>query len=351
MQIQTNTLEKHPRLYTIEFLRIFFVFFIILGHIMKKYPDVESKILFFFHTKEMHTWFGVEFFFIIGGFFLYKRIMTTPDIWSLIKKIYLRLFPALLFVFFLCVMSGSVKLYKIPTILSLTTGLTIPGVVTGYGDWYVGTYFWCSLLFIGLFSNNFKQGFLWTGVLSYFTLCLKFNAPYDGWMKTYYTIIGNQFIRGIYSMGIGIATAYLAEKVSVSDKKGLRFFFTLVEVSGLVLIFNYIARPSHAHLNFWEMEIVFSLWLICVAKSLGYISIVFNKMSKVQFVSRYSYPIFLGHIPFMKYIPEHGNFGLSPTICGLIIMVGGIMTGIFEYHFIEKKVIPLITKYFKKEGA
>ena len=322
MQAQANTLEKEPRLYAIEFLRIFFVFFIVLGHIMQGYPDVNANVLAFFHTKEMQTWFGVEFFFIIGGFFLYKRIMTTPDIWSLIKKIYLRLFPALLFVFFLCVMSGSVKLYKIPTILSLTTGLTIPGEVTGWGDWYVGVYFWCSLLFIGLFRNNLKQGFLWTGILSYFTLCLKFNAPYDGWMKTYYTIIGNQFIRGIYSMGIGIAMAYLAEKVSVSDKKGLKVFFTLVEVLGLVLIFNYIARTSHSHLNFWEMEIVFSLWLICVVKSLGYISTILNKMSKVQSVSRYAYSVFLGHIPFIRTLLLHQDFGLDDTTSGLIILGG-----------------------------
>lgn len=96
MQEKANTLENKPRLYAIEFLRIFFVFFIILGHIMERYPEINQHTLAFFHTKAMYTSFGVEFFFIIGGFFLYKRMLSAPNIFDLIKKIYTRLIPALL---------------------------------------------------------------------------------------------------------------------------------------------------------------------------------------------------------------------------------------------------------------
>lgn len=322
MQTQANTLEKKPKLYAIEFLRVFFVFFIILGHIMERYSEVKTNVLAFFHTKGMQTWFGVEFFFLIGGFFLYKRLTQTENIFELVKKLYIRLLPALLFVFFLCVISGTSKVYQFPLILSLTTGLTIPGEVIGWGDWYVGVYFWCSLLFIGLFHNNVKQGLLWTAVLSYFTLCLKFNAPYDGWMKTYYTIIGNQFVRGVYSMGIGMAAAFLSERFLVADKKGIKFFFTAFEAYALVLVFNYIARTSHNHLNFWEMEIVFALFLISVAHSTGYISSLLNKVKRIQKISKYSYPVFLGHIPFIKFLLVHQSFGLNGATCGLIVLGG-----------------------------
>lgn len=351
MQTRANTLEKQPRLYAIEFLRIFFVFFIILGHIMQRYPEISTKILDLFDTKYVRTGFGVEFFFIIGGFFLYKRILSATNAFDLIKKIYVRLFPALLFVFLICVVCGISKIKGLPMIMSLTTGLTIPGEVTGWRDWYVGVYFWCSLLFIGLFYNNIKQGFLWTGILSYIMLCLKFNAPYDGWMKTYYTVIGNQFIRGIYSMGIGMVAAFLANKVKFQNKLGIRVIFSFVEVYCFVCCFVFLLSTSHSQFNEFELEILFAILMISLSNSLGYITSCLNKFSKIQFISRYTYPIFLGHIPFIRYFPEHSNLGLSSTTCGLIILAGGIVTGIFEYHIIEKKVVPWIAKYFTKEVA
>lgn len=237
---------------------------------MEVCTEIETEMLSFLHTTFMQTWFGVEFFFIMGGFFLYKRIKSVPIPFDLIKKIYVRLLPSLLFVFGLCCMSKTVIFSKFPSILFLSTGLTIPGEVTGWGDWYVGVYFWCSLLFIGLFHNNIKQGFLWTAILSYIALCLKFNAPYWGWMKTYYTVIGNQLIRGIYSMGIGLMAAYLSEKIQVSKQKSLTCFFTVIEAYFLMLVFNYIARSSHSHVNFLEMEIIFAMLLISIENSLGY---------------------------------------------------------------------------------
>ena len=351
MQEKANTLENKPRLYAIEFLRIFFVFFIILGHIMERYPEINQHTLAFFHTKAMYTSFGVEFFFIIGGFFLYKRMLSAPNIFDLIKKIYTRLIPALLLVFLLCVVSDTTSITKFPSIFSLTIGLTIPGEATGWGDWYVGVYFWCSLLFIGLFYGNIGRGFLWTGILAYFTLCLKFNAPYDGWMKTYYTIIGNQLVRGIYSMGIGITAAYLTDKIKIPNKKSIRVIFTILEAYFLICVFNYIVRTSHSHFNFFEMEIIFAFLIFCIANSYGYISKYINSFSKIQLISRYTYPIFLGHIPFIKYLLSHQNCGFDDTACGLIVLGGALLMGIFEYHIIEKKFVPWIINYFKKEVA
>lgn len=332
MQTRANTLEKQPRLYAIEFLRIFFVFFIILGHIMEMYPEVKTNVLAFLHTKEMNTWFGVEFFFIIGGFFLYKRIQIAPSNFELIKKIYIRLMPALLFVFLVCLVWGTnnPKLYfsKFPLVLTLTAALGFSKEATGWGDWYVCTYFWCCLLFIGLFSNNLKQGFLWTALLSYFTLCLKVSAPYEGWMKTYYTIIGNEFIRGVYSMGLGITAAYLSDKARFADKKVVSIFFTIREAYCFVAIFNYIARASHNRFSFFEMEIIFALLLICIENSLGYITSYLNKFSKIQLISKYTYSILLCHIPCMSILWSHDHYCLAGTTCGFIV-TGGSHNGNF----------------------
>ena len=333
--------RKTPHsLYAIEFLRVFFIFFIILGHIMERYSSVKDTVLNFFNTKYMQGWFCVEFFFIIGGFFLYLRIH---------KRIYLRLLPALVFVFCVCLLLGTVHRDRFPLILTMTTGLTIPGEATGWGDWYVGSYFWASCLYVGLFMLCRKQAFIWTFVLMYITICLKFNAPYDGFMKTYYTIVGNQFIRAIYSIGLGISAAYLAEKVDLKKNAFTISIFTILEIMGFLSVFYYIARSSHIHFNFWEMEIVFALLLISISKSFGWVSLTLNSISKIQYISRYTYSIFLGHIIFIKQLMSHQSYGLSGTSCALIILGGATIAGVFEYHIVEKKIMPWIIKQFVKE--
>lgn len=311
-----NMTEAKNRLYTLEWFRIFFI---ILGHIMGKYPDIKASVMSLLHTKETHTWFGVEFFFIMGGFFLYKRLQSTTNIGELIKKIYIRLLPALLFVFIICCTSKTVSFSRFPAILSLCTGLTIPGEVIGWGDWYVGTYFWCSLLFIGLFSNNLKRGFLWTAVLAYLTLCLKFNAPNEGWMKTYYTIIGNQFIRGVYSMGLGMVAGYLSEHSKFPDKLSSRLIFTVIEACFMWWVLSYIFSSSK--FNFWETELIFAALLVLIDHSVGYVSYILNRYEKVQYLSRYTYSIFLGHIPFIRYLSLK-NVDLAP-VSGAILVGGG----------------------------
>lgn len=350
MKELTNTPQPN-RLYMVEFLRIFFLFFIILGHIMERFPMIKSSVFNFFETQAMNGWFGVEFFFIIGGFFLYARIKKSDDAWSLIKKTYVRLFPALMFIFLLLVCCGLTKIQKLPMILTLTTGLTIPGEVTGWGDWYVGAYFWASALFVSLFVLNRKQAFLWTFILMYLTLCLKFNAPYEGWMKTYYTIVGNQIIRAIYSMGLGITAAFVSDKVSIKNNLSTQYIFTAIEIICLISIFGYIIYPKIYTFNFWEIEIVFAILMISIKSSYGYISTILNRCSKIQYISRYTYSIFLGHIiPIRLLLSSPNKFSLSESNCALLIFGGAIVIGIIEYHLIEQKLVPYLKKYFKENS-
>ena len=344
-------IHQPKKLYMVEFLRVYFIFFIILWHIMSRYSTIKQEVFNFFDTSQMNGWFGVEFFFIIGGFFLYERMKKTDDAWLLIKKIYIRLFPTLMFVFLLCVCCGLVKIQKLPMILTLTTGLSIPGEVSGWGDWYVGAYFWASTLFVGLFVLNRKQAFLWTFILMYLTLCLKFNAPYDGWMKTYYAIVGNQFIRAIYSMGLGITAAFISEKISVKNNTSTRYVFTIIEIICFTSVTGYITSPRIYTFNFWEIEIIFAVLMISINSSYGYISTILNRYDKIQYISRYTYSVFLGHIvPVRILLSSPDKYGLSELNCALLIFGGAIFIGITEYHLIEQKLVPYLKKYFKENS-
>lgn len=341
---------RPPRLYMVEFLRLFFLFFIILGHCYDGAANLipKEKIYHLFHTTSMITAMGVEFFFIIGGFFLYKNLGNTAS--SLIKKTYVRLLPALLFVFLSTVILTDVAFKYWPNIIFLSTGLSLsPSRVTGWGDWYVGVYFWTTCLYIALFQTPKSRAFTITGILVYLSLMLLTHAHVSSWLDPYYTVIGKNLTRGLSCMGLGIIISYLSEHIQFTTNKIISFLFTLLEGYCLVQVFNYIARTSHSHLNFLSIELIFICLLFSIASSYGYISRFFNRMSWITAASRYTYSIFLCHIIFMRYLEKHPT--PNDYINVTVVFVGSILLGMFEYHFIEQKAVPVIKKFFRRREA
>lgn len=336
------------KMYMIEFLRIIFVFFVVLGHCMELFSDVSAGMLNFFDSKEMHTWFGVEYFFIIGGFLLYSKIVKIREnVWEQVKHRWQRLFPALFFCFILCVLSGTCNISRLPDIVALLPGLSLGGEAIGWGDWYVGVYFWVTVLYIGLFCLCPRSAFVIMLGLVYFSLCLKFNAPYPGWDKTYFGVLSANVARGIYSIGIGIAAAFLAEKISLHSNKINYIAFTLLEAACLYVVLHYILHRDK--MNFLELEIVFAVLLISISKSAGAISGFFNKISSVSLISRYTYGFFLAHAVIIKFFRQYSTLGLSQYQSSVVIVSGGVLIAVAEYHFFEKKFLPRIKKYFVKE--
>ena len=83
------------RIYSIEFIRIVLVFAILWLHSLLSC----SKLLAEYPFRGAHMNHAVEFFFIIGGFFLYRRIISNRSSCELICKTYWRFLPGLLFAF------------------------------------------------------------------------------------------------------------------------------------------------------------------------------------------------------------------------------------------------------------
>ena len=347
----TEIIEKKDQsnyLYSVEFLRIAFLSLIIIGHIGEILPYINRFILKFFGTSTFKGWFGVEYFFIIGGFFLYNKIQQADNAFSLIKKIYARLVPTLLFIFLLCVVFTGSKIHQLPSILALTTGLSIPSVTIGWGDWYVGVYFWSSCLLIGLFMTCKKQAFLFLCIIMYILICLEFNAPYLGWMKTYYTFIGNQFTRGICSMGIGMTAAFIATQLSLKKGPITEILCSIVEVLCIISTFSYLIFPKSTPFTFLEIQIIFGILMISFNSSYGYISTILNNISYIKYISRYTYSIFLAHIIPIRLLDSLSQKNISEFKVFFIVFGMAISICILEYHLIEKKLVPWLKKCFIK---
>lgn len=335
------------KIWSVEFFRILFVFFIILGHCMQKYPQVRESVLGAFGTSFLRTGFGVEFFFVIGGFFLYHKL--GEPVWENIKKLYSRLCPALLFVFLLTVITSDISFSSFPSILTLSTGLSIPKDVTGWGDWYVGVYFWCCCLCLVIFLKSREQAFCWLGILMYVCVVLRFHGKNSGFLSTYFSFVGSEVVRGFFSIGIGIVTAALSKKIKLNKCKFLTIIFSIVELYCIAQVLNYIVNIKNWNFNFWDIELTFAIFLFSAASSYGYISRLLNHMFWIGKFSRYAYSIFLAHIVFMRGLLSHNNFSLSDKLSVLIVFSGAILLGVFEYHVIEKRVVPFCGQFFIKE--
>ena len=341
---------KAGRLYTIEFLRIWLMSCVFIVHAMSGRPAFRNWALSLVHSSSEYFNYAVECFFIIGGFFLYKRLVACNAPFQIIRKTYMRLLPALLFAYIILILACTRDIWHFPALLAMTQGIGFHGMPIGAGDYYCGVYFWVTVLFVGLFAYSPKKGWLGLIILIYITLMFRINAKPGGsnkdWLN-FYTFIGKDLCRGIFSMGIGVIAGFLSERIKLSRKTPVRIFFTGFEALCLLGLFNYIVRPKHVHFSYYEMEVLFALLLISISLSQGYISAFFNRIHQVMYVSRYVYPAFVGQMITMGIIRKYNNFGWNEWYSATFVICGGILLGIIEYHLVEKYLLPKILNYFK----
>ncbi len=347
MQIQADTLEKKPRLYAVEFLRIFFVFFIIFGHIMQMYPDIKSSVYNFLNSDLVPTWFCVEYYSIIGGFFIYRNCLKNKNLFDSIKHVYMRLFPAVFFLYLIALINGLARIHMLPIILTMTQGISIPiADAIGWGDWFAGAYFWASCFCISLLFYLKDKAFMFMIPLIYVLLVTQHHTTYPGWMKAYYGLIGSEFLRVLYCVCLGALASFGAQNLTLPKDKFARFLFTVLEV---ILLYFCFRRIFYGNSVISMVAITsFSLLLILIANSAGIISSTLNKISQIHYLSRYSWGIFIGHAYWLTFFQDRGSkLCFDDATCGLLSVGGAILIGIFEYHIVEKRVVPWVCKYFQ----
>lgn len=349
-------IAKPQRLYMVEFLRVWFILCVFILHVLSRYSQESNNALtYLFGTAKHNMGMSVECFFVIGGFFLYKRLTSDISPFELIKKTWLRLAPGLIFAFLVCVTFSKVRFAHLPAILFLAqgTGVSHPDVhILNCGDWFVGCYFWTTCLIIGIFQLPKRWAFPVLGILMYAFLIMFFDNP--KWIANLTIqprvgIVTTGMIRGIYSMGAGVFVAFLAQHIYLPQRWPAKIFGTAFEIWLLAALYICFYRPHHSHLGYWEVIAVMSLLLLSISQSWGYLSQLLNKCSHIQYVSRYVFPALVGHIIAMKLIDTYHKFGFG-LAGGIIFVIGmSVVIGVIEYHLIEKMLIPKLRSYFLRK--
>lgn len=231
--------------------------------------------------------------------------------------------------------------FKFIDLLFLLMGILPESEIFYWGDWYIGVYFWSSLIILGIFSiNNKKVSLCVLGVIVYLSLMLKLFGAYPKFMGTYLTIIGSELPRGFASIGIGVfsrfITIYLMEfiskiKLSALSSCILSFLYLISYV--YIFIFAYIKTPPN---GYFYCQLWFAVILIFSYLNLGYFSLFLNKLSFINHISKYSYCVFCAQMLACRIVHLHKDFLVNNGInIAAFIFSFSILFGIFVYAIIK----------------
>lgn len=355
MNNDDKLITKGKRIYFVEFLRVFLIVSVALFHVGGEIDQgLKASIFTLCHTKIWAPYFAVECFFIIGGFFLIGAIKKSKFSQASVHmgKLWLRLMPGIIFFYVILVCVGAREWWNFPYCFFPSAGYGLPGMLVGYGDWYVGVYFVVSCFFIALFLENRKSAWRWVCVIMILCWCLQMNAkPQNGFGSggMFFGLLSGGTVRGFSCTALGMIAGYLSEQWNLRKTLFLRLISTSLEAAALFMLFSYMYRTSLVHYRPIVVELVFAALLVSSSHSWGYISAFFNRIGSITYVSRYTYSALLAQGMLCRYFVYNHNFGLNPHSCSLIIAGALIPLVLIEYHFVQKWLVPKFKLLFTKE--
>ena len=319
--------SPQTRVCSVEWMRVLFCLAIVLYH--ADMVTTSSWKLFPFPMG----YYCVEFFFVLGGFFLfYKRNSDPVALSAYIKKLYIRLEPALLAAGVCSVCAGFIKFYELIYILILSTGWTLPFNIC-WGDWFVSVYFWVSVLYTALL--HLKGKIKWLVILGLLCFFIGIYNPYQHNLNEFYFgWFPASLARGIIGIGIGILTAAVCQHIHISPQKRMRWMLTIVEAGATFLVLQQICCT--VTLNSIQIQLVFAILLaMCMCEG-GYLSAWLNRQHWICHISKYTYSVFVMQMFTTFLVLKWKLNGLF----GVLLALGlPIVLGILEYHLIEKRLM------------
>lgn len=324
---------------SIEILRVIFTFAIIMFHI---FVFIDPKQEVFIYCRR--SFFAVDFFFIIAGFFLCGSFAQNFKTW--IIKRFSRLFPAFFAITIICAIYTHPPFYSLLMDFSLLSGIGIfeKAPLCVY-CWYILPLFWVSCLYCCV-SNIIKNKFnflFFVSILVYFSFVILFckDMCVTGHVKNVLYIFNIGCLRAITGIGIGILVRMLFYNPNIKLKQFSRILFTGLELflfSYLMAQFFFVPANHTINYNLGYIIIFTSLFLLLV-NNYGYFSFILNKFN-INGISKYCYCWYIAQeipprilsvtLPYGEYI----TYSLLTTI----------LAGIILYHLVEKPFRVLLEK-------
>lgn len=346
--------QTDDRLNNINLLRFLFCMYVVYFHILHANIIPYAKdVPLYSHLADIlavkDAFVVVEFFFIIGGFFLYRtacRNIGGQSIFMLGMQKYFRLLPPLLPTIFGLVVYNHFSVESMLTALSDLLLMRCVGVSTDYRGilWYVSPFFYSSILYCFIFASlKRRPAALITGLIT--ALCYTFLFNYDCYFHrgVAYGIVSMGLARALAGLGAGILLGIFLEHFArlqsafFTNTKIRTLFFSAVEIGCAALLLNIFLFLGYSP-NKFNVILLFSVLFCCFVLRFG----VLSRLCDLPFfyhLGKYSYSIYvvqqisfvlLGVSLWRTHLVQY------PICCIVISMLFCTLVGMAVYYLIER---------------
>ena len=331
------------KLNNIEFLRFVFSFIIVYFHIL------HSNIIPYTETISIYSTLAklsnnagviVECFFLISGYFLWITLQKEQgrgNVITFIAKKVIRLGPVLWFSLIVSVLFSFMPIGD--AILNFfflqCTGLSLSykGI-----NWYISPLFFALIFYYAIIKNySLDKSLIFISVLVYFSYLVNITYCHGSFgRETVYGFVNLGLARALAGVGLGYLIGFFLEKVSFSQNKIFKTFFSLIEVSIFIYLMGYFLLGC-TYSSHMIVVILFSVMFICFIKEAGYFSQILN-LKIFSLLGRYTYSIYVMQQIGFNILKDNlwkTDLIYHPFICIFLSILFCFVIGVITYHVIE----------------
>ena len=324
--------DKVPAMMNMEFLRLVFTFGIVVYHLTERL-DVANE-----------GWLGVEFFFILSGFFMMLTFDPARTTFDFAKSKIIHFVPLLL----LCAFLGKAKLVPVVSNVLFLQSTGLSDDVVPPQSWFLAVLFWVSLFYFYMMKIcNIQSNRLIFALLTFFSYAACRHFGWDGMIGGVFSV---RLLRGVAGIGLGYFTAslYLAFQ---KRKPANALFCTIAEIAltlyAAAIVFVKGACPE----NKIFAVVCFAGLILLFGMKQGAVSRFFNRPFFAK-ISACSFAIYMTHwflemdvvlhwYKRFSFLQQHNGFVIAGTV-----LLSWVL-GVFVHKYVEKPATAFLKRKWK----
>ena len=323
------------RLYSLDFFRVLFIFYILLSHVLSTLGIRNS------------LWLGVEFFFVLSGFFLASSVSSHQSTLAFVWNRWLRFAP--------CVFLGNCLVSLVlpfdPVAFAGDLLLVNEWGFLREDAWNAPVWYLSALILVSAFqmlvirrlpTRRLQVAALSLIVLATFPVLQVYGIGPCGGTKAGIPL---RMLRGLCEMSIGMLVAY-----GLKSHSAVRMISGVGRSAQVGLFLLVVLMPCfrHAYPRFWLFYVIVSAVLIAVVAVQAETDKVFAYVGRKW--TKYVLPIFCTHyflIYWLDALVRRDPVGCEEHRAALLVAVvcAGIGVGVLAYHCVDKPCSRLLRRF------
>lgn len=321
-----------------------------------------------FYDKFNYGYIGVEFFFIVSGFFFCKNLLNKKvkdseipsTTYEYLKKNFLKFISYYLILYLLAIpISFLIDKFSVIDFVSAFFGLfslPVPNIKLGiYGiTWYINAMILIEfILYPLLLKFKDKIVYIVSPVVIFFSLSfllINYGIIGDPWQSTTFCFKG--IVRALMDINIGIFMYGIIDKLKDTKLTEFsRFIITILEIIGYILV-AYLSNKHTVVVEF-AMLLIIILCLFVTLSEKDYLN-EFSNNKFFYYLEKLSLPIYVFQFIFIRlimYLNIKFTWNLNFTKSFILLVVVSILFGILVlklFNFFSKHKEQVKEMFIKK---